>query len=62
LVVLVNGEATTTPAPGFGRFRLDLGGAEGGSFPDEVDGTTVVAAGCDDAGLFMLRGDGLHAE
>jgi hypothetical protein len=62
LVILVDGEATTTPTPGFGRFGLDLGGAEGGSFPGEVDGAAVIAAGCDDAGLFVLRGDSLHAE
>jgi hypothetical protein len=62
LVVFIDGQATTTPAPGFGWFGLDLGRTEGGSFRDEIDGAAAVAAGCDDAGLFMLCSDGLHAE
>lgn len=62
LLVLVDGKATPAPAPGFRRFRLDLGGTHGGSVRDEVDGAAIVTAGCDDAGLLVLRRDGLHAE
>jgi hypothetical protein len=62
LVIFVDGETTPAPAPGFRWFGLDLGGTDGGSFRGQVDAAAIIATGCDDAGLFMLIRDGLHAE
>lgn len=62
LFIIVDSKSTPAPTPRFGWFGLDLRGTDGGSFRDKVDGAAIVAAGCDDAGLLVLHGDGLHAE